>query len=53
MIFHDQQRNFHNYLIHGLQPPLLAASSPRWHKCRMHPQQHACRPCMHLEIIKA
>ena len=28
MIFHDQQCNFHDYLMHGLQPPLLAASSP-------------------------
>ena len=27
MIFHDQQCNFHNFLMHGLQPPLLAASS--------------------------
>ena len=29
MIFHDQQCNFHDYLMHGLQPPLLGASSPR------------------------
>ena len=29
MIFHDQQCNFHDYLICGLQPPFLAASSPR------------------------
>ena len=29
MIFHDQPCNFHDYLMHGLQPPLLAASSPR------------------------
>ena len=28
MIFHDQQCNFHDYLIHSLQPPLLAVSSP-------------------------
>ena len=28
MIFHDQQCNFHDYLMHGLQPPLLATSSP-------------------------
>ena len=28
MIFYDQQCNFHDYLMHGLQPPLLAASSP-------------------------
>ena len=28
MIFHDQQYNFHDYLMHGLQAPLLAASSP-------------------------
>ena len=28
MIFHDQQCNFHDYLMHGLQPTLLAASSP-------------------------
>ena len=28
-ISHDQQCNFHDYLIHGLQPSLLAASSPR------------------------
>ena len=28
MIFHDQQCNFHDFLMHGLQPPLLAASSP-------------------------
>ena len=28
MIFHDQQCNFHDYLMHSLQPPLLAASSP-------------------------
>ena len=26
MIFHDQQCNFHDYLMHGLQPPLLALS---------------------------
>ena len=30
MIFHDQQCNFHDYLMHGLQPTLLVASSPRW-----------------------
>ena len=29
MTFHDQQCNLHDYLMHGLQPPLLAASSPR------------------------
>ena len=29
MIFHDQQCNFHDFLMHGLQPPLLAAASPR------------------------
>ena len=29
MTFHDQQCNFHDYLMHGLQPPFLAASS-RW-----------------------
>ena len=29
MIFHDQQCNFHDYLMHCLQPLLLAASSPR------------------------
>ena len=28
MIFHDQQYNFHDYLMYGFQPPLLAASSP-------------------------
>ena len=28
--FHDQQCNFHDYLMHGLQLPLLAASSPCW-----------------------
>ena len=28
MIFHDQQCNFHDYLMHRLQPALLAASSP-------------------------
>ena len=27
MIFHDQQCNFHDYLMHNLQPSLLAASS--------------------------
>ena len=27
MIFHDQQCYFHDYLMHDLQPPLLAASS--------------------------
>ena len=30
MISHDQKCNFHNYLMHSLQHPLLAASSPRW-----------------------
>ena len=25
MIFHDQQCNFHDYLMQGIQPPLLAA----------------------------
>ena len=29
MIFYDQQCNFHDFLMHGLQPHLLAASSPR------------------------
>ena len=29
MIFHDQQCNFHDFLMHVLQPDLLAASSPR------------------------
>ena len=28
MIFHDQRCNFHDYLIHGRQPLILAASSP-------------------------
>ena len=28
MIFHHQQCNFHDFLMHDLQPPLLAASSP-------------------------
>ena len=28
MIFHDQQCNFHDHLMHGLQLPLLASSSP-------------------------
>ena len=28
MIFHDQQCNFHDYLMHSFQPPLLVASSP-------------------------
>ena len=28
MIFHDQQCNFHDYLMQGLQPPLLAEFSP-------------------------
>ena len=28
-LFHDQQCNFHDYLMHSLQPTLLAASSPR------------------------
>ena len=28
--FHDQQYNFHDYLMHGLQPPLLVPSSPHW-----------------------
>ena len=27
--FHDQQCNFYDYLMHSLQPLLLAASSPR------------------------
>ena len=30
MIFHDQQWGFHDYLMHRIQPPLLAASSPCW-----------------------
>ena len=28
MIFYDRQCNFHDFLMHILQPPLLAASSP-------------------------
>ena len=35
MIFHDQQCNFHGYIMHGLQPILLAASSHTEHKCGM------------------
>ena len=31
IIFHDQQCNFHDYLMHDLQPPLLAASSHTKH----------------------
>ena len=27
MIFHDQQCNFHDYLMQSLQHPILAASS--------------------------
>ena len=30
MIFHDQQCNFHDYLIHCIEPPLLAACLPLW-----------------------
>ena len=30
MIFYDQQCNFHDYLMHSLQTPLLVASSPCW-----------------------
>ena len=29
MVFHNQQFNFHDYLMHGYQTPFLAASSPR------------------------
>ena len=29
MIFHDQQCNYHDYLMHGFQPPLLVTSLPR------------------------
>ena len=29
IIFLEQQCNFHDYLMHGLQLSLLAASSPR------------------------
>ena len=58
MIFHDQRCNFHDYLMHGLQPPLLATTSPRrakmWNAAtEMYLNKHACRPCMHFEIIKA
>ena len=28
MIFHDQQCNFHDYLIHCIEPPILAACLP-------------------------
>ena len=38
-IFHDQQCNFHDYLMHRLQPPLLAATTPA-----------ECRSCMHFEM---
>ena len=48
MIFHDQQCNFHDYLMHGIQPHLHHAE----HKWGMQQQQHACRLCMHFEIIK-
>ena len=57
IIFHDQQCNFHEYLMHSLQPPLLATFS----LCRafmwnaetvMYLNKHACRPCMHFEIIE-
>ena len=40
MIFHDQQCNFHDFLMHGLHPhPLLAASSPGGDKCGMQQQK--------------
>ena len=57
MIFHDQQCNFHDYFMHGLQPPLLAASSPHWAQMWnsatiMYLNKHACRPCILFEITK-
>ena len=49
MIFHDQQCNFHDYLMHSFQPPLLAVSSPHLAKIGnaatvMYSNKHACRP---------
>ena len=49
--------NFHDYLMHCLQPPLLAASSQRRAAMRnaatvIYFNKHACRPCLHFEIIK-
>ena len=52
MIFHDQQCNFHEYLMHSLQPPLYQHLHNDELKCGMQQQQPACRPCMPLEIIK-
>ena len=53
MIFHDQQYNFHDYLMHSLKPPLLAASSPlRNAETAMYLNKYACRLYMHFEIIK-
>ena len=52
IIFYDQQYNFHDYLMHGLQPPLLAAFHNAELKCGMQQQQHACKPCMHFEMNK-
>ena len=49
MIFHDQQCNFHEHLMHGLQPPLLNAE---YSNSNPYLIKHACRPCMHFEIIK-
>ena len=56
MTLHDQQCNFHDYLMYHLHPPLLAASSPckaiiRHAETVMYLNKHACRLSMHLEII--
>ena len=49
--------SFPYYLMHGIQLPLLAASSPHlayiWNAATvMYLNKHACRQCMHFEIIK-
>ena len=50
MIFDDQLCNFHDYLIHGLQLPLWATSSPHWAYMRnaattKYLHEHAYRQC--------
>ena len=53
--FHDQQCNFNDFLMYGLQPAPLAASSPQTRNAEklMYLKKHTCRrwPCRALTRI--
>ena len=55
MIFHDQQCNFHDYFKKYMASnlPFQQHRHHAEHKYGMQQQQHACKSCMHFEIIKA